>query len=338
MAKGECFIFAGPEIGEKHDELENLRKRLAGSDSSALETTSFYAGETPVGDIVSLLQNGSLFCDARLILVKSAELIKKTEADILASYINSPNDDTTLVFISDATKIEKKIEDAVCAGGKKNNKRIFWELQDSRKPQWVQNFFSRQGFSIHDDGIAAILEMVENNTDALRRECSMLTLFFGGKNEKEASRARMINAEDVERLLSHTRSESAFTLFSAIAEADFSKSIEISHSLLASGEAPAAIFAGLLWCFHRFRDYCELAARNTLSDFELQKVGITVAKSKIDYRNAVGNFGLNAADTIIALSAEYDLATRADSALQIILMDIYLYKLFGLKKINRGKA
>jgi DNA polymerase-3 subunit delta len=327
MSKGECFIFAGPEIGEKQDELENLRKRLAGNNNSALEITSFYAGETPIADIVALLQNGSLFCDTRLILIKSAELIKKTEADALASYIKSPNDDTTLVFIADATKIEKKIEDAVCAGGKKNNKRIFWELQDHRKPQWVRNFFSRQGFSIHDEGIAAILEMVENNTDALRRECSMLMLFFGGKNQKKG----MIQAEDVERLLSHTRSESAFTLFSAIAEADFSKSIEIAHALLASGESPAAIFPGLLWCFHRFRDYCELAAQNILSDFELQKIGITVAKSKIDYRNAAANFGLNAADTIIALSAEYDLATRADSAFQTILMDMYIYKVFALR-------
>ena len=312
-------------MGEKQDAIERLRGELTKKYGVPPEETSFYAGDTPAANITSFLLNGSLFSEARLVFVKNAELLKKKdETASLASYLKNPACDTTLILISDAAGIDRTIEGAL----PKDAKHVFWELYESKKPEWVRSYFHREGFSVDEDAVNTILELVENNTDALRRECSRLMLFAG----KENGTKRVISAAEIEKSLSHTRSESAFTLFSAIAAGNLSKSIEIMNTLLAAQETPVAIIAGLSWCFKRFRDYCELAARGAASDFELKKIGITTAKGRRDYAGAEKTFGLAAADKCIALCAEYDLAVRSGGApVENILLNLYLYKLWSLR-------
>lgn len=318
-------MFLGPELGEKQDAIEKIRGELTKKYGIPPEETSFYAGDTPSANIISFLLNGSLFSEARLVFVKNVELLKKKdETASLVSYLKNPADDTTLILVSDVTGIDRTVVDAL----PKDAKHIFWELYESKRPEWVRSYFRREGFFVDEDAVNTILELVENNTDALRRECSRLMLFA----EKENGTKGTISAAEIEKSLSHTRSESAFTLFSALAAGNLSKSIEIMNTLLAAQETPVAIIAGLSWCFKRFRDYCELAARGAASDFELKKVGITTAKSRRDYADAEHTFGLAAADKCIALCAEYDLAARSGGGgLENILLNLYLYKLWSLR-------
>ena len=76
---------------------------------------------------------------------------------------------------------------------------------ENRKPQWVENFFRKNGFSISPDAVEQILEMVENNTESLKSECSRFFFCF--------EKGTTITSDDVEKILSHNREENAFTLF-----------------------------------------------------------------------------------------------------------------------------
>jgi DNA polymerase-3 subunit delta len=319
MAKGSVHLFLGPEIGEKEEAIQEIRKKLQGT-ARGMEEMSFYAGETPVSGIVSILRNGSLFADARFFLIKNTEVLKKKEEiETLAAYIKSPQDNTALILISENTGIDKTIEKAVGAAGKK----LFYELFENRKIEWIATFFSKQGCRISEDGITAILEMVENNTEALRRECLRLMLFLG--------KEKVIEAEDVEKWLSHTREESAFTLFSRIASGDFSKSLESLRTLLAAKETPIAIFGGLASCFRKLRNYAHLLEKGMgYDDFELKKIGLSHPKSRQDYAQARRRYD---ADICLALLAEYDLKIRSSSsALEALTMDMFLYKLMYAAK------
>ncbi|MDR3337454.1 MAG: DNA polymerase III subunit delta [Treponema sp.] len=316
MSKGRTYLYLGPEIGEKQDAIAELKRQAGGqAGASAVEETSFYAGETGVTDITAVLRNGSLFADVRLFFIKNAEAItKKEEVELLASYIANPQDDTILVFISTETRLDSRLEKTVDP----KNKRIFWELFEDRKAGWVSNFFRREGYRISPEGIEAVLELVENNTDALRRECSRLMLFLG--KEKTAG------AEDVEKWLSHTREESAFTLFSRVAEGNLTKSIEILHTLLGAKESPQSIIAGLTWCYRKLRDYLALTARGIPDEFEFKKIGLASAKARKDYAAARGRSV--SADESLALVEEFDLLIReAGSAPEGTLMDLLIYKL-----------
>jgi DNA polymerase-3 subunit delta len=270
--------------------------------------------------MVSALQNGSLFADTRLFFIKNAEAIKtKNDVDLLASYMASPADGTVLILISEENSISKVLEKAAPSQAKK----VFYELPDNRKTEWVAGFFRREGCRINDEGIQTILELVENNTDALRRECSRLMLFLGKDRE--------ISAEDAEKWLSHTREESAFTLFSRIASGDFSRSLESLRTLLGAKETPPGIFAGLAWCFRKLKAYLALAEAGVRDEWEFKKIGVSSPQARKDYAGAARRYDSAAAETCLALTAEYDCLIRSASSFpQEILMEQYLYKLHCL--------
>jgi DNA polymerase-3 subunit delta len=310
-------------LGEKDDAVAEIRRSLGGG----LEETSFYAGETPVSGISAALRNGSLFADTRLFLVKNIEAVKKKEdLELLASYIRSPGQGTVVILLSDETRVPKALEDAVPPA----NKRIFWELFENRKAGWVRDFFRREGCRVSDEGIARILELVENNTEALRRECGRLAQFLGTE--------KIIGAGDAEEWLSHSREESSFTLFSRLASGDLSKSIESLHALLGAKESFQSILGGLGWCFRRLRDYQSLAEAGRLTggrsdDFELKKIGLSSPKGREDYQRADRFYGPGAADRFLSLTAEYDIRLRSfGGALEALLLEIFLYKLVNSRK------
>jgi DNA polymerase-3 subunit delta len=142
--------------------------------------------------------------------------------------------------------------------------------------------------------------------------------------------------EDVEKWLSHTREESAFTLFSRIAAGDLMRSIETLHTLLESKEPPQSIIAGLTWCFRKFRDYLTLVEGGSRvpDEFEFKKIGLGSTKVRKDYtalarRSAApGRSSEDFADTCLSLIAEIDIRLRsAGTASGGILMDLLVYKL-----------
>jgi DNA polymerase-3 subunit delta len=321
---GKSFLFLGPELGEKLDALEAIRKDLreasgnpaaALTHGSSIEETSFYAGEMPVSQIVSVIKNGSLFSDERLFIVKNAEAIKKKEdVALFVSCLEKPGDGVTLVLLSDETRLDKRIEDAV----PREHRRIFWELFENRKSEWVASFFRRQGCRIDPGGVAAVLEMVENNTDALKRECTRLAFFLG--------KEKTISAADVEQCLSHTREESPFTLFAALARGNLSLSLDIARSLLGAKQSPQAILAGLAWCFRKLRDYFALKETGNVNDFELKKIGLGSQKVRADYVEAVCRW--KNADRALAAIGGYEYLFRSSGGdFEEVLMDTFIYNL-----------
>jgi DNA polymerase-3 subunit delta len=317
MARGNCFLFLGPELGEKQDAINELRQSLVTGGGGAPEEMSFYAGETTAADMVAVLRNGSLFSDSRLFFIKNAEVLKKKEdLELLAAYMESPQKDTTLVLISESTGLDKRLEKPIPRTGK----RVFWELFEERKAPWVASFFERAGCRIDEDGVEAILEMVENNTGALKRECSRLILFLG--------KERVITAADVEKWLSHSREESAFTLFSRIAEGDLEKSIESLRTLLGAKEAPPAILAGLSWCFRKLGAYLSLTATGNTDEWEMKRIGLASARVRRDYARAARRYDSAAAERCLSLIAEYDVLLRASGTVfETMLMDTLIYKI-----------
>jgi len=311
-----AYIFLGPEIGKKQDEIGQIKEKL--SSAGAYEETVFYAGETPITNIVNTIQNHSLFAQSRLFIIKNAEQIKKKdEINAVASCMKDLEPDDALILVSDELRLSAGLDNA-CS---KENRKVFYEMFEREKNAWVRSFFQRAGYSIDPMGVDAILELVENNTDAMRRECSRLMLFL--------PKDRPAGAEDVEKWLSHNREESAFTLFSRIAAGDCSKAVESLHTLLAAKESPIGILAGLAWSFRKLRDYLSLCENGEPDNFELKKIGLS-AITKNNYTAAAKRYNIKDVEKCLAVTAEYDILARASgAALEETLMDVYILKIMN---------
>jgi len=312
-----AYIFLGPELGKKQDAVDAVRKKYPGAEESV-----FYAGETPVGTISDTLQNISLFARERIVIVKNAESVKKKdEVDLFVSCIKNMDENTVLILLSDEIRLAAALDDAV----PKDRRQIFYEMFEREKNEWLRQFFKREGLSIDNDGIAAILEMVENNTAALKRECSRLICFL--------PKDRPITSEDIEKWLSHNREESAFTLFSRIAAGDLCKALESMSVMLAAKESAQGLLAGLAWCFRKLGDYLALLPSSgnygDINSFELKKIGLSSPKAKDDYAAAARRYTSEDVETCLALTAEYDVLLRSPvAALENLLMDRYILALF----------
>ncbi|MDR0502095.1 MAG: DNA polymerase III subunit delta [Treponema sp.] len=324
------YIFLGPELGKKQDAVDNIKKKMPGAEEHV-----FYAGETNAAEIADTLQNNSLFSESRIIIIKNADQLKKDEADLIASCIkesaasvlaasvpavSGQDDNTALILLSDEIKLPASLENAV----PQKNRQVFYELFEREKNEWIRQFFAREGLKIDKDCIAAILEMVENNTEALKRECSRLVSFL--------PREQPVKPEDIEKWLSHTREESVFTLFSRIAAGDLSRALEAAAAMLAAKEKAPGILAGLAWCFRKLGDYIALLEKGEPSFIDLKKLGLSVPKVKDDYAAAAGRYNADDVEYCLALTAEYDILLRSPAAaMENILMDRYLV---ALMKIN----
>ena len=307
----DTYVFCGPEVGEKNDTVAGLLK-AAQKKHGTVETHKFYATETRAAEVVALLQNTALFSPALFVTICSAEVIKqKGDVDALASWIThskaSPN---TLVLLSDERSIDKKIESAVPA----KNKKIFWEMFENRKQQWLENFFQKHGYSVTNEAIEAILEMVENNTQSLRDECSR---FFWC-----LKRGTMISATHVEQILSHNRPESPFTLFEAMADNSKSQhhrlatSLDILAKIRSSKDTPpAALIAGLTYSFRQLKTWHELCSGGKYpTELQFKAAGFAYKKAREKCQSAARIWKAGEVSSILALLAQTDISIRETGA------------------------
>lgn len=334
-----AWLFTGPERGEKAAAVKAVRKQ-AEKRCGAIEDYKYYAADIKAGELVSLLQNGSLFSAGKFVVVENAELIKlKDEIATLTDWIRSgaaaesEGSNSFLVLTSDEISVDKKLESAVPAG----HKKIFWELFEERKEQWVSAFFRGEGLPIDGKAVRLILEMVENNTEALRAACAPFPLFY--------ERGTTITETEVEYIISHNREESAFTLFDALAKHDFENAAAIFRKISLSKEsAPPQIIAGLTYCFRRLWDWHMLAAESGAAEGRsggipadvLKRAGFASQKIQNQYRAAARLWNGAAVERILALLTDTDGELRSTGAqMHGVIFERTLYRIHRLAE-NAG--
>ncbi len=318
------YLFTGPEAGERSDAVNELF-RMYEKKLGTVELHRFYASETSIADVISLLMNGSLFASFRFVVLNNAEAVKKKEdIELISEWLASNDGNSALVLLSDEISVEKKLENLV----PKENKKIFWELFQDKKESWVRSLFQHNGFRITDDAIEAVLELCENDTASLKRECGRFFVCF----EKD----HVISAGDVENLLSHNREENAFTLFDAMTEQcppaeRLENSLDILQKIRLSKESDAIkIIAGLTYSYRKLLTWISLAENGVYDNFQLKIKGFGSKKMQDEYRRAARLWNKDDTAQILALLAKTDISLRSggaafeDTLLQMLVYSIVI--------------
>ena len=331
------YLLTGPEIGERNDFVDKLKADLKKKFGSS-EDYLFYASDTRVQDVVAQLRTESLFDPATCIVLRGAEQIKlKDDISLLGEWISSvtpsaknksPSESSLLILMSDEISVDSKLEKLI----PKENKKIFWELYEDKKEEWIQRFFRKNGYTIQPDAIATILDMIENNTEELRNECNRFFLCFPKEHP--------ITTEDVEQILAHNREESAFTLFDAMADSEqspqkrFENALFILQKILLTKNANAVmLIAGLASCFRKLSAWHKLHLGGAYVDeLTLKQNGFSGKAIRTQYVKAARAWSMGQATAIIALLSKTDMAIRAtgnsflETQLSLMLYEIIIKK------------
>ena len=325
------YLFTGPEFGERNDAIENLKNSVSKKFGS-VDNYLFYASETPVNEFMSVLQNESLFSEATFITVKNAETIKKKdEIEIILNWIkNVKSENAVLVLVSDEISVDSKIEKAVPS----SNQKKFWEMYEDKKLPWLQNYFSKNGYTLTEDAGNLILSLIENNTQSLKAECSKFFICF--------PKGTKITEETIDKILTHTREENAFSLFDAMSNSQktsqerFQNSLEILQKIRLSKEnSSVMIIAGLSSCFRKLSLWHKLRLEGKNDDFNLKINGFSSAKIKKQYLSASKNWTSGETSAILSILAETDMNIRSGGTLlENTLLEKALYEII----IKKGSS
>ena len=147
-----------------------------------------------------------------------------------------------------------------------------------------------------------------------------------------------ISVSDVEKMLSHNREESAFTLFDAMSDFTKSKEERLEASLeilqkirLSKNSQSVMLIGGLTSCFRKLSLWHKIHSGGAyLDDFTLKTKGFTSKKARDQYRSAAKVWTSGQVTACIALLASTDMAIRSggvqleETQLQMLIFSIIM--------------
>lgn len=330
------YLFVGPEFGERNDKIDSVKADLK-REFGEIDEFLFYATDIKVSEVVNQLSSESLFSTGTCIVLKNAEIIKKKdEIEMIGAWIKSCTiKSNVLILVSDETSVDSKLDKLI----PKENKKIFWEMFENRKEDWIRNFFQKNGYKIAPDVASLILDMVENNTEALRSECSRFFFCF--------PKDHVITSQDVEQILAHNREENAFTLFDAMSESGVNPTKRFENSLLVlqkillskSSGGTVMLLSGLVSCFRKLAVWHSIHSNgNYPSDIDLKASGFASKKAQTQYSNASRVWNYPQCAAIIALLGQTDMDIRSGgTAFQDTQLFLLIYEIVIKKGVSCSK-
>lgn len=325
------YLFTGPEFGKRNEEISSIKSALT-KKLGTIDEHLFYLLETPFSQVMTIVQSGTLFSNGVCVVCKNAELLKKKEElEMLEQWIGDAQSSSVLILVSDEISVDAKLEKLIPPA----NKKKFWEMFESEKLPWVMNFFGKNGYKIEEDAANLILDMVQNNTQELKNECSRFFLCFPKDHE--------ITSDDVESVLAHTREENAFTLFNTISDTRdndtkrFENGVSILQEIrLSKDNSSVMIIAGLASCFRKLVLWHEICRGGYEPDENtLKSNGFGAKMMRKQYKNASKIWTIGQATAILAVLASIDMEIRSGGSL---MEDVLLQKMLYEIIIKKGAS
>ncbi|MBR5401671.1 MAG: DNA polymerase III subunit delta [Treponema sp.] len=336
------YLYTGPEFGQRDEAVDAVKKALA-KKFGEYDEHVYYLNETSIGQALSVLDNGNLFASANCVICKNAELLKKKdEIQLVEDWCNSAadsgEDSSVLIFVSDEISVDSKLDKLVPA----SNKKKFYEMFDNQKIPWLTDYFRKNGYGLSPDAAQMILDMVDNNTLALKNECSRFFMCL--------EKGKLVTEEDVDSFLTHNREENAFSLFKQmIASAGNSdKGLEDSLDVLqgirlSKDSSYVPMIAGLASCFrrlvlwHRLQD--ESNGGYGATESTLKSNGFASSLIQNQYRKAAKVWTKGQATAILAILSSTDIQLRSTgTAMEDILLQKMLYEIIVKKGATTATA
>ncbi|MFW5710457.1 MAG: DNA polymerase III subunit delta [bacterium] len=313
------YLLVGPEEGEKQEFIQSIRQGYEKATGEKPETYRFYSGQTDMGEVVSLLQNGSLFSSYKFVTVLQIEELKKADLQILSDYIGSADSSATLFLLTHEYRAPAQLTKVV----PKAQQKTFFELFEDKKREWLIRYFRRAELSVDDDAIEMVLELVENNTLEMKNAADKLILYFG--------KGTALGADDIEEYIYHSKEENVFSLFQKITVRDFPGSLEILHKILLSGQySGVQLLGGLLWQFRRLLKLSRLLDRRYSPDEAFRQIPLRGKRNQKNYMAARSNFPTENIESIIALIADFDGRLRHQrTEAEKVTLELFLYHVFN---------
>ena len=237
------YLITGSDRPKIETAVSRLRARFP---AEAVEAVS--ALDASAEDAIALCNAGSLFGDARLVLVDDVDGRrdgdgrlkggwKSAEFDAVLGYLSSPAPGTVLALVAHDVKKTSSLW-KTCA---KVGQVLEYAVQKKELQRWIAERFARRGVSAEPDACAALLHLVGDDLHALATEIDKVATWAAGEP---------VGGREIEALVAPTSDTPTFTLTDAWSARDVAAALTASEEIFQREARPrrdtAARLAGAL--------------------------------------------------------------------------------------------
>lgn len=227
------YLFYGIEDYLIQKEIDSIKQK---NNIEEISISRYDLTNTNIEKIIEDCEMNSMFTDKKVIIVNNSYIFtgqsKKGQIEqnleALEKYLNNPNIDTLLIFISDSEKLDerKKIVKLI------KQKGIVKEFNTTTNiNNIVKSFFN--DYKISDSSITKLINRVGNNLPLLEEEAEKLKLYKDDIKE--------INDEDILKITNKNVDLDIFKLIDNIIMKNKKVAIETYNEMIKYGEEPIKI-------------------------------------------------------------------------------------------------
>jgi DNA polymerase-3 subunit delta len=300
--------------GSDRPKVDTAVARLRGHfEAESIETAS--ALETSGDEAAGLCNAGSLFGDARLVVVTEVDGVKADRgrrggwktADVqaIAAYLSSPAPETVLALVADELKSSSALWKACAKAGS-----VLAYDVDRKLAEWVGKRFQERGVRPEPDAIAALIALVGEEPRALETEVDKIATWAAGEP---------VGEREVEALVAPDADMPMYELTEAWAVRDTARALEVSETMFERDPKPRRdvsprLAGSLVSHLVRVRLLKRLAAEGVSAKEAAARLKLNPYYAGKLYRQAEG-FSEEELDEAVLRLAELDGALKGQSKL-----------------------
>jgi DNA polymerase-3 subunit delta len=225
------YLLTGSDRPKIETAVARLRRHFA---DEAVEVVS--ALDASADAAVALCNAGSLFGDARLVVVEDVDGRrdadgrrkggwKAADVDAVSAYLDAPAPTTVLALVAEDLKKTAALWKA-CA---KRGDVLEYGVQKKDLQRWVSEQFRQRGIRAEPEASAALVQLVGDDLHALALEVDKLATWAAGEP---------VGEREVEALVATSADTPTFTLTDAWATRDAAKALEASETIFERDPKP----------------------------------------------------------------------------------------------------
>ena len=207
------YLLTGSDRPKIDTALERLRRHFA---AEAVGTAS--AHDVSGEQATALCNAGSLFGDARLVLITEVERWKAADTKALDAYLSAPAPTTVLALVADELRKDAALL-KVCA---KAGEVLRYDVPKRNLAAWVAERFLQHGARAEPEACAALVALVGDDPQALAVEVDKLSTWAAGEP---------IGEREVEALAAATAELPTYALTDAWGRRDVAEALDASETI-----------------------------------------------------------------------------------------------------------
>jgi DNA polymerase-3 subunit delta len=224
----KMYLLYGDENYLKKVYKDKLKKAVV-AEGDTMNIASFAGKDIVPEKLIDLAETMPFFAERRLIVVENSGFFKDG-CETLAKYLAESAETTTFLFVEDEADGRSKMVKAVSANGRAIQ---FVTQQQEVLTRWVLQRLNKEGKKITGNVMQLFLERTGTDMGNIDRELEKLICYTMGRE--------VIEASDVEALITDTPENKVFEMINAIGEHDKKRALRLYADLVELREPPLRI-------------------------------------------------------------------------------------------------